>query len=444
IKANRDDFRINNAFDPTKSTGINPPTKLSFWFRLSGKNLYYASTKKDINILGTLAFKNVMGTLKSYEGKNCFRVIDRARRSWTLCAKSFKLRQIWVCQIKIMLGYKKKNIHECKKSSQIAGGNDVNKPTVMKRKVVTPVILIPVASKNCNEGWDYANKGLDWNCECSEGKEQSPINLPPKDKAILSPVKPIFEFNEVQPKTAVTNSEGQHQYDKILTIKNKKTTLRIKHKYFGKTVTLDGSVFTAEEIVFHSPSEHQINGKNYDMEMQIIHYGKTKGDIAKQVVLSFLFTKSPGVYNKFIDDLDFFNLPNPYTKQRAILNSIYIPKIFYNSDYQEMAVVKPFSFYTYQGSLTAPPCSERTIHYVASKPIPLGEMIITHFREAIGTPNYTNTHYFFDSDGKNYREIQPLNDRDVFYFDHQKYCGKDPVAPKEKIEGHFERIMSKA
>jgi carbonic anhydrase len=447
IEANRDDFRINSAFDPTKSTGNFPPSKLFFWFRLSGKNLYYASTKKEINILGTLPFKNVLNPTRSFEGKTCFRLIDKAHRNWTLCAPSFKLRQKWVCQIKIMLGYS--SIPECNKKNQLGGG-DMFKATVLKRKVVTPVILIPIASKNCNEGWDYANKGIDWNCECAEGKEQSPINLPPKDNAILSPIKPIFQFNEVEPKIEVTNSEGQHQYDKILTIKNKKNTLRIKHKYFGKTVTLDGSVFTAEEIVFHTPSEHQINGKNYDMEMQIIHYGKTKGDIAKQVVLSFLFKKSHGVYNKFIDDLDFFNLPNPITRKRAILNSLYIPKIFYNSDYNEKTVIKPFSFYTYQGSLTAPPCSERTINYIAAKPIKLGSSALELFKEAIRIPDkLTSSGSIITSSipPENNRLLQPLNGRAIFYYDASKFCGSDETNKLLKIngrgkkKGHYEKVV---
>jgi carbonic anhydrase len=447
IKVNRDDFRINSAFDPTNSTGNNPPSKLFFWFRLSGKNLYYASTKKDINILGTLPFKNVLAPAESVEGKECFRLIDKANRRWTLCAPSFKLRQKWVCQIKIMLGYTK--IQECIKKNQLEGG-DMYKSTVLKRKVVQPVILIPIASKNCNEGWDYANKGIDWNCECSEGKEQSPINLPPRDKAILSPIKPIFEFNEVEPKIEVTNSEGQHQYNKILTIKNKKNTLKIKHNYFGKTVTLDGSIFTAEEIVFHTPSEHQIDGKNYDMEMQVIHYGKTKGDIAKQVVLSFLFKKSPGVYNKFIDDLDFFNLPNPFTKKRAILNSLYIPKIFYNSDYNEKAVFKPFSFYTYQGSLTAPPCSERTIHYVAAKPIKLGSSALELFKEAIRIPDKltsSGTIIISNLPPENNRLPQPLNGRAIFYYDAPKFCGSEEsnrllkIGGKGKKRGHYEKVV---
>ena len=49
----------------------------------------------------------------------------------------------------------------------------------------------------------------------------------------------------------------------------------------GKIVTLDGAIYVAEEIVFHTPSEHTIQGKRFPLEVQIIHYGQSKGDIAK-------------------------------------------------------------------------------------------------------------------------------------------------------------------
>lgn len=29
----------------------------------------------------------------------------------------------------------------------------------------------------CNEDWTYFKAGEDWNCKCSEGKQQSPVNI---------------------------------------------------------------------------------------------------------------------------------------------------------------------------------------------------------------------------------------------------------------------------
>jgi len=337
----------------------------------------------------------------------------------------------------------------------------VDEPTVITKHVTSPVIVVPLPSKQCNEGWDYQSKGQDWDCDCSEGREQSPINLPPKEDAVISPIKPIFSFNPVKAKKEITNGSGQHETTKTLQIKNKDNALRIKHKYFGKTVTLDGALYTAEEIVFHTPSEHTINGKVFDMEMQVIHYGKSKGDLAKQLVLSFLFKKKPGVYNKFIDDLDFFNLPSQISKKRAILADLFIPKIFYNAKFEDVPSMKPFSFYTYQGSLTAPPCSERTIHYVASEPIPLGSSAIQLFQEAIRIPDQLNqaTGEILISDvpPENNRSIQPLNGRAVFYYSAEQFCGIggepgkksflksayksiEAVDGKNQVKGHYEKF----
>ncbi len=39
--------------------------------------------------------------------------------------------------------------------------------------------MIPKPSRFCNDGWDYNEKGDDWECKCSEKESltQSPINI---------------------------------------------------------------------------------------------------------------------------------------------------------------------------------------------------------------------------------------------------------------------------
>ena len=439
IQVNRKYFRINQAYAPGKVSENLPRNKKYFWFRLSGKNLYYSMTKSDINVLGVVTIKNVADSYPStqfVEEKNCFKVLDRESRNWTLCAESQELRNKWICAIKSMLGLPDKTC--------IIKGLDDAQATVITRKINQPIILIPLPSPKCNENWDYQSKGGDWNCECADGKEQSPIDLPAKNNAIDSPIKPVLEYDEIHPDGS--SSDISEEKTKPLKIKFKDNALRINHKIFGKLVTLDGAVYFAEEIIFHTPAEHTINGKRYEMEMQIVHYGKTKGDIAKQVVLSYLFKKKPGVYNKFIDDIDFFNLPSPVNKSKKINASLYIPKIFYNSIDQDMPMMVPFSFYTYQGSLTAPPCTQRTIMYVAAKPIPLGTTALRLFEEAIRMPDLMDTRgnvIISKILPQNNRNIQPLNGRAVFYYDHIKYCGPDPTKKKVKPKGHYEKKINK-
>merc|ERR1712032_1590259 len=115
---------------------------------------------------------------------------------------------------------------------------------------------------------------------------------------------------------------------KNIKIRYEKNAIRIFHPNMGKIVNIDGSVYIAEEIVFHTPSEHTIDGKTFDLEMQVTHYGRSKGDIAKQVVLSILFKNSPGRYNKFLDKIDFFNLPTPKAPSVELQNDFFIPAAF--------------------------------------------------------------------------------------------------------------------
>jgi carbonic anhydrase len=321
------------------------------------------------------------------------------------------------------------------------------KPTIIERIVNQPIILIPLPSRHCNENWDYKVHGGDWECDCSEGKEQSPIDLPPTEKAILSPIKPLFQYDETNVKVTFSTLDGQLNENTNVKIKNIDNSLRIFHKYFGKIVTLDGAVYNAEEIVFHTPAEHLINGRRYEMEMQVIHYGQTKGDIAKQVVLSFVFERKPGIYNKFIDDIDFFNLPNPIIKERDLQNNIFIPKVFYSADDDNLPIMRPFSFYTYQGSISFPPCTERTINYVAAQPIQLGSTALQLFQEALRIPDFvtqTGDVIVSNSIDQNYRKVQPVNGRPIFYYDHIKYCGPEPPVKIIKPSGHYEKVIKEA
>lgn len=291
------------------------------------------------------------------------------------------------------------------------------------------MIVIPIPASNCNQDWNYQNHGDDWKCDCSEGKEQSPIDLPKKTKAIPITVSPVFKYSEVKAKEVKTMQEGKVRETETLKFKlADNNSLRIDFKKFGKVVTPDGAVFDAEEIVIHTPAEHQINGQKFDMEVQIIHNGKSVGDIGRQVVLCFLFEKRPGVYNKFIDDLDFFNLPNPLSPVVDIVHDIFIPKILYTSDDTDEPKMRPFSFYTYQGSLTAPPCSEDTIMYVASRPLQLGTTALHLFQEALRTPDKEDEKgniSVSDLIPMSNRNIQPINGRPVFHYDHEKICGPD-------------------
>ncbi len=444
-------FRVNNNFNEAKEKDANfPPTKFSFYFRISKRNLWYTFGKNNIDALGSIPLEQIVNAeekkqkSKESTGKYCLFVRDQGVAKWELCSKNAKDRREWMCIIK-----EAKNIPDDRcQPAEIKKVALADVPTTeFERKVSQPIILIPQPNKFCNEEWNYSASGADWECDCTEGLEQSPINIQTKT-VVESPVVPVFTYTEVEVKKVETTSSGQTKRHKYVRMKNKHKLLYIKADSFGSVVTLDGTSYNADKIIFHTPAEHTIDGKKYPMEMEIIHTGISEGAITKHVILSFLFEKAPGIYNKFLDDVDFFNLPNPIAGEKKMENDLYIPKIFYTSDEEDLPIMKPFSLYTYQGSLSSPPCTEGTIRYIASDPIQIGQTAITLFQEAIRMPDLraSNGDVIVSTDSdQNARKIMPLNGRNIYYFrvpkDQLKALKKE-VSPPVKV-GHYEKVIKK-
>ena len=218
----------------------------------------------------------------------------------------------------------------------------------------------------------------------SKNQYQSPINLN-HNTSTISYVKPMFFYHPVNTTLFIDNH-----------------IVKANSSSFGHLITLNNIVFNAEEITFHTLSEHFIDNKQYDMEMHIIHKGVSKGDQDKYAVISFLFEKEPGIFNDFIESLDYFNIGN--SNITIDINQI---------------MPKELSFFTYQGSLTVPPFNEKTIHYVFDKVIPISNASIEMFKKAIQDKeefDYLKYVYVNKKYRTNNRELQRYNNRKVYYY----------------------------
>ncbi len=277
--------------------------------------------------------------------------------------------------------------------------------------------------------------------------EQAPLDLPPTKKAVQSHLSPYFKYEEVATKIDDTSPDGKFRDGDHLKIVFENGALRIKAPSFGKIVTLDGGVYQATEILFNTPSGHKINGESFDMEMQVVHTGISKGDIAKSVILSFLFKKKAGASNKFLEKLEIFNLPNPFENFRELQNPVFIPNVLLSEDEDDLGTMIPFSFYTYPGSLMEPPCKERTIIYVASKPIETSYYSMQLMKEALKWPdmidNFGGVH-IHASIVDNNRDVQRQHGRSIFWYD-SSACDlmlrKKGPAPEK---GHYEKVIKPA
>lgn len=434
------DYRINKAqCSITSNYRVPKPSDDNrlFFFSFSSCRIVYTATPTDVNVLEIFdikkEFKDIQLT-EDYSGENLFYCMsltsNDSGKNWRICGENEEKVKKWVCMSSACI--------DTESNFSFCFTYETDKEKTKCNYIKQTIILIPLPSPTCNKDWNYLQKGLDWGCVCKEGQSQSPIDLPKKEDAIDSPITPIFSYSLISKYMADSIEGSQHKGN--LKIQNWKH-LHILHDDLGRITTQDGTIYQAQEITFHTPSNHKIDGKQFDLEVTILHSGITKGDIAKQVSLSFLFEGSPGAYNKFFDDIDIFNLPNPFTKEVELLKDLFLPKILYQSD-EEGIELKPFSHYTYEGSLTYPPCTEQTIIYVASKPLKLSTTTIALFKEALRKPDLYNSRGLYFSSPPSYgskREIQSINGRPIFHYE---ACEKEKV--KISQEGHYEKVKDKS
>ena len=235
--------------------------------------------------------------------------------------------------------------------------------------------------------FDYEDEGRSWNGTCAAGTAQSPVNIDTHHSVCDSSLMFDIFFNRgVQSISAVDNG----------------FSLQIDHEISALyTLDINGDLleYQAQQLHFHTPAEHTIDGKIFDLELHIVHksldhrvdYWTTNNEIAVLAVL-FEVDNSAGP-NSFIDALDAQN----------------IGKLL-NLDIQEILGSKLYSlgsYYTYYGSLTTPPCSESVLWYVISTPLKITrKQLETLMRREKRSHRYEDIR-------KNNRALQPLNGRTI-------------------------------
>jgi carbonic anhydrase len=195
---------------------------------------------------------------------------------------------------------------------------------------------------------------------CREGTHQSPIDI-----------------NNV-PDLKLENMVSDYSSTPIR-ILNNGHTIHLNYNS-GSKIIWENKTFELIQFHFHSPSEHTINEKQYDMEMHLVH--KTQDH--KFLVIGVLMEK--GKHNLHIQKL-WDRIPNVKNKEA-----------YYQDDHINIDNLLPSTkeYFYYSGSLTTPPCSENVSWFILKKPIEVSSDQINYFHTFI-SPNA--------------RPIQKLNNR---------------------------------
>ncbi len=161
-----------------------------------------------------------------------------------------------------------------------------------------------------------------------------------------------------------TEAGGKHKItlnykDEINKVENLGHTVQLDFKE-GSTITADDTTFNFKQCHFHTPSEHQIDGTTFPMEMHIVNLMPNKDEKAtpQYMVVSVLFKE--GKESRFI--ADFLNAIPKEEKGTADLKAgkVKLADLFGNIPTN----LKGHHYY-YRGSLTTPPFTESVRWYIA-------------------------------------------------------------------------------
>ena len=234
-----------------------------------------------------------------------------------------------------------------------------SKVAIKKKYLVTLSLIITlsivnlpiVISSESDKKWGYDDRNgpehwADIGFEDCEGKMQSPVDI--ETDHVVTEELPKIEF------------EYHHT---ALTILNNGHTIEVEYDE-GSEIVVGGDVFELLQFHFHAPSEHTLNGANFEIEMHLVHSNED-GELAYIVV----FIKEGKFPNKDFRDLWDF-LPSQAGHE-------------VESDFRinvEEMLPGDRSYYTYEGSLTTPPCSEGVKWMLLKEPIELSRWQILQFK----------------------------------------------------------------
>lgn len=220
-------------------------------------------------------------------------------------------------------------------------------------------------------GWSYSGKTgpQHWgelgpqNAMCSQGIEQSPIDIPAE-----APVRTGDILFNYQPTPLAVLNNGH--------------AIQVNYAP-GSSITVEGETYNLLQFHFHALSEHTMAGQHAPMEVHFVHQsadgvyavvGVMMNRGAASAAYEPVGSRAPGepgqtsaTHGEMINAIDMLPADR--------------------------------SYYRYDGSFTTPPCTEGVKWFVLATPVELSDAQLGAF-EAI----YHN----------NYRPVQPMNNRSFY------------------------------
>lgn len=242
----------------------------------------------------------------------------------------------------------------------------------MKSGLIIGCLLIGGGSALAAEPWSYsgATGPAHWAylkadyAACSGG-QQSPIALSEENAIPSVPQALVIRWKPFHPTLLKTNH-----------------TIRIQGSKNAGYAMLGSTRYKLKHLQFRHGSDHVVNGKRFEGELQLVHHAATGAEL----IVSLLIEAGPShglieaLWNEIPETDAAIKMPYP------IAATDLLPE--------------KRSFFRYQGSQTTPPCSETVTWHVLRQPISLSRAQIARLEQH--SPN-------------SFRPLQRLNRRYVLF-----------------------------
>ncbi|XP_026429987.1 alpha carbonic anhydrase 7-like [Papaver somniferum] len=233
-----------------------------------------------------------------------------------------------------------------------------------------------IGSQNGPKNW--GDLRAEW-ATCKTGTEQSPIDL------AFSKMRDAPELGDLQ--TNYTPASG--------ILENIGYRIRLQWVVAGNagSIQINNITYVLDNIHWHSPSEHTINGMRFSLEQHLVHKNVQLQKVAVVAVLYAISVFKDQFLSKLEDNIvDISGTGAPSEVNIGLID----PNDIDMSDRR---------YYRYLGSLTTPPCDDGVIWTIKKKVMPVRRDQVMLLRNAVHDGNENNA-----------RPLQPLNNRDILYY----------------------------